>query len=460
MGKKNKKTYVDYFDMTPEEQKANAERFNSYERGEISFLDVLNYKVPNAPVRQSDYKKQIERACLGIISDNNDDNYVDEISNVLNDHKSDNHTECNYDETSEFIPYSSIAKTIEESNDTHNKNCENRPQTIITYDDEICDEKVEIPNTTESKSESVKAKTIVDNIPRICFAYNSIVGKMLIDDGYVTTPVSVCHTSSINLNEDNIPTDSDGFGALLSKIYYFIISCKHPAVIMSQETFEIEFSVFSKLNFNKFIFFKNNGFVYAYVLDAGEMDNFYSVIDIFNMEDNDILRYVIGAAYASNTMHNIFMYNDEDEVESVMEARHSVKELVKLIDDDPDTEYAGHNSSGDVISRMKVTDLQTFVSDVYSILEDLIESEDDDDDENPYDIDDESDSDDDSEEDTELEDDDDDDDISINDFPDDTISTDISDINSMIDSIESTSNTDIKIPYDDEVVIPKIHRRS
>jgi hypothetical protein len=276
----------------------------------------------------------------------------------------------------------------------------------------------------------------------------------------VTTPVSVCHTSSINLNEDNIPTDSDGFGALLSKIYYFIISCKHPAVIMSQETFEIEFSVFSKLNFNKFIFFKNNGFVYAYVLDAGEMDNFYSVIDIFKMEDNDILRYVVGAAYASNTMHNIFMYNDEDEVESVMEARHSVKELVKLIDDDTDTEYAGHNSSGDVISRMKVTDLQTFVSDVYSILEDLIESEDDDDDENPYDIDDESDSDDDSEEDTELEDDDDDDDISINDFPDDTISTDISDINSMIDSIDSTSNTDIKIPYDDEVVIPKIHRRS
>jgi hypothetical protein len=126
MGKKNKKTYVDYFDMTPEEQKANAERFNSYERGEISFLDVLNYKVPNAPVRQSDYKKQIERACLGIISDNNDDNYVDEISNILNDHKSDNHTECNDDETSEFIPYSSIAKTIEESNDTHNKNCEKK----------------------------------------------------------------------------------------------------------------------------------------------------------------------------------------------------------------------------------------------------------------------------------------------------------------------------------------------
>lgn len=434
MGKKKKNKHnIDYYDMTPEEQKANAERFNKYERGEISFLDALNYEVPTAPTMGgSNFKKQIEIACFGSCDVDEDTKYENDICDALNDRESDDSN--NDDETCEYIPYSSLVQNkeiTEETNDNIHTNVK-----------------------TEENEDKPEVKRIVDNIPRISFAYNPVIGKMLIDDGYVTTPVSITHTSSIELNQDNIPMDSDAFGTLLSRIYFFIISCKHPAVIMSEDVFNTEFTIFSKLDYNKFIFFKNKGFVYAYVLDEGESDNFYSVIKIFNMDDDSILRYVIGAAFASNTMHNIFMYNDEDEVESVMDDRHSIKELIKLIEDDPGTEYAGHNSGGDVESRMRVTDLQTFISDVYSTLEDLIEYDDEDDDDDTYNI---PNSDcDDSEDDDE---DDDDDNIDVNNFPDiDDQTSDTDEINNLLDSIESSDEDEII--NNDVINLPKIHRRS
>lgn len=388
MGKKKKNKQFDYFDMTPEEQMANANAFNHFEKGEISFLDALNYKVPTEPTIQSSYKKQIEEAYFeklnkskneinneskeeSIYDSDYDPEYDAEINEALNN-KDSSVEESNNEEIIESIPYSEFVR-----------------QNTKTDIDETQHNYV----VTEKLESVVKAKTIVDNIPRISFAYNHIIGKMLIDDGYVTTPITVCHASSLKLDKDNIPDDSDALNSLISKIFFYIISCKHPAVIMSEETFKNEFSIFSKINLNRFIFFRNKGFVYAYVIDKGESDKFYSVKDIFNMDDYTLISYIVGSAYTCNTVHNIFMHEDEDEVESVMEARHSVKELIELIEKDPDTEYAGHNMSRDTLVSMRVTNLEKFLPDMYTILDDLLladnEDDDEEDDENEYDIEDE-----------------------------------------------------------------------
>lgn len=471
MGKKNKNRDVDYFNMTPEEQMANAEMFHDVEQGEVSFLDALNYKVPTAPIAQSDYKKQIEKACLGLKDEDDEDTYTAEIDAVIQrdeikDDNSDN--EC----TNGYIPYMSLIDNsfLDQFPDSDD---EDDDEDITNNDDDDddnvvidIDEPLDLGGTNCTSSDVVDEKS--DSIPRIRFTYNPIIGKMLIDDGLVSTPVSVIHTSSIQLHADKIPEDSDGYAAMMSKIFYFIITCKHPAVIMSEDTFEIEFSPFSKINFNKFIFFKNDGFVYVYILDEGESDNFYSVSDVFNMDEDELMRFAVGAAYASNTMHNIFMYNDGDEVESVMEVRHSVKELLEIIENDPDTKYAGHQSSGDVLSKMHVNDLQSFVSDVYSLLDDLIVS-DDSDDEDDFD-----------EEDT---DDNIDDDVDINDFPDidSNMKTETDDIEQLLDSIDNDENYILKHTVksdmvsvtetttidkvktqdsDDDMVLPIIHRNS
>jgi hypothetical protein len=304
--------------------------------------------------------------------------------------------------------------------------------------------------TDKKETDESKSDAITDKIPRIHFTHNSVIGKMLIDDGYVATPITICATSSIELNKENIPEDDDAFGELISKIYHYIITCKHPAVIMSKETFEIEFSIFAKINFNRFKFFKHDDYVFAYVIDEKEIDNFYKVIDIYKMDNEATLRYIVGTAYACNTMHNIFMYNDEDEVLSVMGDRNSVKELIALIYDDPKTEYSGHNVSTDILSTMHVINLKSLISDMYATLDDLIELEDEDDDDDDtdddtYDIPISTSSDDDETEEYS-------DDTSVENFPD----TSPEDIGALMDDIESDDNDD-----DDsaEMIKSKIYHR-
>ena len=83
MSKKNKKNKVDYFNMTPEEQMANAEMFHDVEQGEVSFLDALNYKVPTGPIAQSDYTKQIEKACLRDLEKDEDETYLSVVDHAI-----------------------------------------------------------------------------------------------------------------------------------------------------------------------------------------------------------------------------------------------------------------------------------------------------------------------------------------------------------------------------------------
>ena len=470
MVKKNKNRAVDYFNMTPEEQMANAEMFHDVEQGEASFLDALNYKVPKAPIAQSDYTKQIEKACLGCIEEDEEETYLSKVGIAVNESSSHNenefdeyiahHVEVDNDDDYEdidetpYIPYSSmtsVKETIIEKEIIVNDTDDSRKHTSNNNND------VECNNSYKKLSTSI--------IPRVHFHYEPIVGKMLIDDGLVSTPVSICHTSSLNINSDMIPDDDDNLGQLVSKIFYFIITCKHPAVIMSENTFEIEFSMYSKINTNKFIFFKNDGFVYAYVLDEDAAENFYSVADLFNMDDADILRYIIGTAFAANTMHNIFMYNDSDEVESVMEARHAVKDLIELVEKDSNTEYAGHNASGSVLTRMGVTDLQSFVTEVRELLEDFLVDNNDDDDEEDDEVEDDETDDDDFDS-------DDSDDVDIMDYPDIDKDENIDDIDKMLENIDSdevskTTVIETKIEIEkvasnetDDMVLPVIHRRS
>lgn len=439
MSKKNKKNQqFDYFNMSPEEQKANAEIFHRVEQGEASILDALNYKVKSAPIAQSDYKRQIAEACFGIINTKETD--VDDAYDV--DHA--------YMAEVDNLICNSVAHAMHDDNYSDSMT-ENDPD-IVSVPTNFELEENDDANDTESTMEA-----LMDNVARIRFRYDSITGKMFIEDGLVSTPVSVACSSSIELNSDMIPDDVDSFGQMLSKIFYYIITCKHPAVIISEDAFNIEFSMYAELNFNKYVFFKNNGYVYLYVIDEGESSNFYSVADIFKMTDEDLLRYVVCAAYAANTVHNSFMHDDEDEVESVMDARHCIKELITLIEEDPETKYAGHQASGDVMTRMKVNDLQSLVADVRCILDNLLHV-DDEDDEDEDDVDD-------TDDDCDI------DDIDVNDFPDVDFMTGTNDIDDMLESIESTdelvtktqtmsdSNTTSESTDDpDSMIFPVYHR--
>lgn len=417
MGKKNKKR--DIFDMSPEEQMANAARFHEVETGEISFLEALNCKVPVGVTSQSDYKRQIEQACFGTVSDKQK-SLVEEPD--------------------------PIADAIQ-----HNVISPEQPVEIES-DNDIDD----IPSSVNAGDLSGVIHTDhsmkSEGLHKVRIWYNSVIGKVIISDGYVDTAVSVFKISAYKIDSDMIPDDGDVYAHLCSRLFYYIITRKHPAVIMSADTFEIEFSMYAKINFNKFVFFMNEGYVYAYIVEPDDVSNFYGVTEIYNMDNTSTIAYLVGTALTANTIDNRFMFDDEDEVESVMEDRHEIKQLISLIDSDSDTEYAGHNSSGNVMDRMRVIDLEAFNENMQESINRFIKSDnyDDDDDEEYADVEDDDNA---------------DDEIDINDFPVDTDTED--DLDSIIENVyendsddDDTDDSDVDDDEDDDSdTFPITYRR-
>ena len=222
MSKKNKKHKVDYFNMTPEEQMANAEMFHDVEKGDVSFLDALNYKVPTGPVAQSDYTKQIERACLGIIEKDEDDNYINEVEIAMGYVKEtvdESKEYTNDDHNGEYIAYSEDEKDDEEIDTEY--------ASPFSHTSQLISDKISMDITVDNapKEPSVEDKDRNnDNISPIFFRYNPTIGRVIIDDGLIATAVSVCHSSSIQLQDECIPDDSDEFSSLVSKLFFYIIS--------------------------------------------------------------------------------------------------------------------------------------------------------------------------------------------------------------------------------------------
>lgn len=460
MGKnKNKKHDVDYFNMTPEEQMANAEIFNEYEKGEASFLDALNYKVPSGVVAQSDYKRQIEEACLGIKDTDNEDNYIAELSNAMN--RTEQDSDNSEDSPEENVVYEDI-ETGEEYIRYADVVTDDEFEEAEEYEDDE-DDNDDIDDESEEESVDVythdsKSVDSVSVLNKVKFSYNPVVDKMNISDGYTTTSVSVHQTKLIDIDNDSIPEDGDALSAIISKLFFYIISCKYPSVIMTEETFEMEFSLYSSIDTNRFVFFKYDGYVFLYIVDAEEVNNFYDIVDKFNMEEDieRLLQYIIGSAIAVDNIHNKFMYLDEEEILAVMSDRHEVKEFIKLVESDSNTKYAGHNVSGDVLSRMGVTDLRSLVNEANNIINEFTDECDDDTDE--YDEDD----------DVEEYDEEDDDDVDVSDFPDideiesvdvsETTVTTTSNVNITKTSVSGGETININ-KKDGEMVLPVIHRR-
>ena len=448
MGKKNKnkkKNQFDYYNMTAEEQKANAELFSDYEEGEASFLDALNYKVPSAPISQSSFTKQIEAACLSMntnktneteeVEENNDESnnyYFNELDSVI----SNNHVESH--DTDDVIEDDTDEDV--DNDDIENNNiyyCDD-----LVPDNNINDEETDEEEDVDDKVEDTKRSI---DIPMIHCRYNNMTGRIIIDDEAIATPVSLICTSTIEIDKEMIPTDPDEYSTIINSIFYYIISCKHPSAILSEDAFEIKFGIFKYINSNRVIFFRQNGFVYVYILDEDMRDTFFDIADVVNMDEDRFIRYVVGAAYAANTMHNTFMHDDEDEVESVMEERHNINDIIEYIESNFEVDHVGHDNSGDVFTRLHVMNIDTFVPAIRTKLDDLLMADDDEDDEEETEDDgssyDYSRVDHSAIEELEEFDDYDDDDIDVDDYPDnEDLATNTDNIDQMMENIESTED--------------------
>ena len=365
MGKKKK--YKDIFDVSPEEQKALMDAFSDLEKGEKSILDVVQYEVPTSPKRHvGNYVHQIEDALFG----------EDDVS----EDESENYDESYPDRplVTEYEKVIGIQNT--EPNEVPKPPTETEDERVQRMAMKIAQDRInELAKTSKNSNDDSEASTV----PRITFKYNNTVGRMIIDDGLISTAVSVMHTSMVKSDPEYFPDGDEAFGEFMSKIFFYIVACKHPSLIVDIKTFELEFNMFESLS-KKFVFFKNEtlGKVFCYVLEENATKNFYHVESEFKLDKIGLYLYAICTAYTVGTVHNIFQFEDEDEVMSVMNARNDVKSFIKLIESDPETKYSGHNySSHDIYKSLRVINHEKFIMDVRTLLDDsLLDDEDDDED--------------------------------------------------------------------------------
>ena len=426
MGKKHNKkknNFYDYIDMSPEEQKAGAIRLDEYENGEISFLEAIGYKESEAPRNKSNLNKQIEAAYINRVKE--EGKLQNNRNNSYNDYNNDRYMEEDDDNVDNNQVYD---------------NDDNEPE----YEEEKHEE-VNSNNTDENttSNQNSSGTEIIHHIPQIHCYYNNMTGRCIIDDEAIQTTISPVYTTAIGIDESFIPDSEEEFKTLTSGLFYYIMTRKHPSVIISEEAFKIHFRIYNSINSNRIYFFRHNGLVYIYILDEEMHDNFYKIFDIINMSKEDTIRYFIGATIASDNMNNIFMAHDEDEVSSVMEERHNIKDLLMFIEQEFETEYSGHDSSSDdIIDRLRVFNFDTFESKIRSHIEEFISYDEDNEDEDDGDIDnyDDYDIDDEKDEDVSYIEED-DDEINVDDFPDiDELKTNTDDIDQRMEDDEPVEN--------------------
>ena len=459
MGKKHNKKNRDLndcLDLSPEAQKEGAIRLDAYEDGEISFLEYINYTEPTSTRHRSDFSRQLEYAYMSkATKDEIEQNYYRE-ENDNNDDDNDQYTDRYPNNYNDDEYYYDNDQEIKEPDDITDDVME---EYIQSY--HINNETDENVNEYEDTNKMNIEPPIY--IPQIHCRYDDITRRVIIDDDAIQTNISLVYSTAIDIKEELIPDDMDEFSTLVSRIFFYIITCKHPSVIVTENAFAIEFGKFKEINSDRILFFRHNGLVYIYILDEYMRDNFYSITDIAMMDKSEFIKYLIGASFISNNMNNKFMSNDEDEVDVIMDERHDIKNAIKYIEQNFDVVYMNNDTSncGDPFNRLKVFNYEKFVTGVrYTIDDFAIEDEEDDDDEEieyddyNYEMVNENDDVDVDEVDEEA------DDVDINDFP---IDDDNDTLMENTETVENTSNIEkvatTNTSSNENMTMPIIHRQ-
>ena len=251
----------------------------------------------------------------------------------------------------------------------------------------------EVPVEVEKKPEYPTIRIRIDEVTAHCF----------IDDGIVSTPINAIAAWTKDINHELIPQNNELLSRLFSSLYFHIITTKYPSCIMDVDTFLGLFKGVKSLDPNKFAFFKQDKFIYAYVIEEDAYKHFYSAFDTFNLDKEQQMQFIVNAAVTANVVHNAFPATDEDEVERVLEIRHNVTGLYKMIIEDPETVF-DNEFDEDPLDALHVISLPDFKADVLSNLSDLTDLSyglDDDDDDEDYDDDEDEEDEDDEEEEAE-----------------------------------------------------------
>ena len=345
MGKKKKKQR-DSWDLTAEEQMELADAF--YEAEKKGQLLKLNKDGKASKFTENGLEPGIEELIHQRL--------------VASEHKNDENLTNNTNDESE---------TFDESVDDFDNDEES--ENVESYDEDDSED--------DELSDQVTTPVSINTSNQIKFRFIEDLNRLVIDDGLAPTSISIDYVHSTAIKD--MEYDDDYTGETVSLLYYFILSTKHPYMILTKEEFVNVFRNVDEYDIRHITLMEiNEKYVAVYLVDKDTKEVLLDKIpEIYEFNNKEMLQYMITIAVKSGAIHESFFYDQETYIEKFIDYTKSYTNLddLTLLLNNSDTKF--FDDSEDISTRtyetltedLTVLDFESLREETVSVFEDTID---------------------------------------------------------------------------------------
>ena len=345
MGKKKKKQR-DSWDLTAEEQMELADAF--YEAEKKGQLLKLNKDGKASKFTENGLEPGIEELIHQRL--------------VASEHKNDENLTNNTNDEPEM--FDELVDDFD--NDEESENVE-------SYDEDDSED--------DELSDQVTTPVSINTSNQIKFRFIEDLNRLIIDDGLAPTSISIDYVHSTAIKD--MEYDDDYTGETVSLLYYFILSTKHPYMILTKEEFVNVFRNVAEYDVRHITLMEiNEKYVAVYLVDKDTKEVLLDKIpEIYEFNNKEMLQYMITIAVKSGAIHESFFYDQETYIEKFIDYTKSYTNLddLTLLLNNSDTKF--FDDSEDISTRtyetltedLTVLDFESLREETVSVFEDTID---------------------------------------------------------------------------------------
>ena len=274
-----------------------------------------------------------------------------------------------------------------DENLTNNTNDESETfdESVDDFDNDEESENVESYDVDDSEDDELTdqdpATVSINTSNQIKFRFIEDLNRLVIDDGLAPTSISIDYVHSTAIKD--MEYDDDYTGNTVSLLYYYILSTKHPYMILTKEEFVNIFRNVASYNTQNISLMEiNEKYVAVYLVDKETHEVLLDKIpEIYEFNNKEMLQYMLTIAINSGSIHNTFFYDQETYIEKFIDYTKSYTNLddlnnsgIKFFDDSEDI---SERTYATLVDYLVVLDFESLRDEAMAIIEDITDESDD-----------------------------------------------------------------------------------
>ena len=230
-------------------------------------------------------------------------------------------------------------------------------------------------------TDQVPAIVSINTSNQIKFRFIEDLNRLIIDDGLAPTSISIDYVHSTAIKD--MEYDDDYTGNTVSLLYYYILSTKHPYMILTKEEFVNIFRNVASYNTQNISLMEiNDKYVAVYLVDKDTNEVLLDKIpEIYEFNNKEMLQYMLTIAINSGSIHNAFFYDQETYIEKFIDYTKSYTNLddlnnrgIKFFDDSEDISERTYET---LVEDLIILDFESLRDEAMAIIEDITDESDD-----------------------------------------------------------------------------------